>query len=82
MTIARSTVRPNKKETRFISEISPLPRKIQTIKLYASLSRAFSLLSFDTKHMLIFQCMTEKKRFKLMHACQNRFAQNNGVELI
>ena len=36
------------------------------IKLYASLSRAFSLLSFDTKHM-ISQCMTEKEQFKLMH---------------
>ena len=31
------------------------------IKLYASLSRAFSLLSFDTKRMMISQCMTEKE---------------------
>ena len=37
------------------------------IKLYASLSRAFSLLSFDAKHMMICQCMTEKEQFKLMH---------------
>ena len=37
------------------------------IKLYASLSRAFSLLSFDTKQMMIFQCMTEKEQIKLMH---------------
>ena len=34
------TVRPNKKETRFISEISSLPRTIEN-KLYTSLSRAF-----------------------------------------
>ena len=37
------------------------------IKLYASLSRAFSLLSFDTKHMMISQGMTENEQFKLMH---------------
>ena len=37
------------------------------IKLYTSLSRAFSLLSFDTKHMMISQCMNEKEQFKLMH---------------
>ena len=37
------------------------------IKLYDSLSRAFSLLSFDIKHMMISQCMTEKEQFKLMH---------------
>ena len=37
------------------------------IKAYASLSRAFSLLSFDTKHMMISLCMTEKEQFKLMH---------------
>ena len=29
--------------------------------------RAFSLLSFDTKHMMISQCMTEKEQFELMH---------------
>ena len=50
----------------------PIKRKIfvatqDLIKLYASLSRAFSLLSFDTKHMMISQCMTEKEPFKLMH---------------
>ena len=28
---------------------------------------AFSLLSFDTKHMMISQCMNEKEQFKLMH---------------
>ena len=28
--IGKYTVRPNKKETRFISEISSLPRKIET----------------------------------------------------
>ena len=37
------------------------------IKLYTLLSRAFSLLSFDTKHMMISQCMTEQEQFKLMH---------------
>ena len=37
------------------------------LKLYASLSKAFSLLLFDTKHMMISQCMTEKEQFKLMH---------------
>ena len=37
------------------------------IKLYASLSRAYSLLSVDTKHMMISQCMTEKEQFKLIH---------------
>ena len=36
-------------------------------KLYASLSRAFSLLSFDTKHIRISQCMNERDQFKLMH---------------
>ena len=60
------TVRPNKKETRFISEISLLPRK-DLIKQYASSSRAFSLLSFDTKHMMISQCMNKKEQFKLVH---------------
>ena len=29
--------------------------------------KGISLLSFDTKQMMISQCMTEKKRFKLMH---------------
>ena len=61
------TVRPNKKETRFISEISSIIATQDLIKLYASLSRAFSLLSFDTTHMMIPQCMTEKKRLKLVH---------------
>ena len=61
-----TTVHPNKKETRFISEISSLPRKIEK-KLYTSLSRAFSLLSFDTKHIMISQCMNEREQFKLMH---------------
>ena len=37
------------------------------IELYSSCSRAFSLLSFDTKHMTISQCMTEKEQFELMH---------------
>ena len=37
------------------------------IKLYASLSRAFSLLSFDTKHMMISQGMSANEQFKLMH---------------
>ena len=37
------------------------------IKLYASCSRTFSLLSFDTKHMTIPQRMTEKEQFELMH---------------
>ena len=32
-----------------------------------SLSSAFSLLSFDTKHMMISQCMNDKEQFKLMH---------------
>ena len=36
-------------------------------ELYASCSRAFSLLSFDTKHMTISQCMTKKEQFELMH---------------
>ena len=30
-------------------------------------SRAFSLLSFDTKHIMISQVMTEKEQLKLMH---------------
>ena len=38
-----------------------------TVYMYVSLSRAFSLLSFDTKHMMISQCMNEKEQFKLMH---------------
>ena len=37
------------------------------IKLYASTLRAFSLLSFDTKYMMISQCINEKEQFKLMH---------------
>ena len=37
------------------------------IELYASCSRAFSILSFDTKHMTISQYMTEKLQFELMH---------------
>ena len=37
------------------------------IELYASCSRAFSILSFDTKHMTISQYMTEKEQFELMH---------------
>ena len=37
------------------------------IKLSVSLSRASPLLSFDTKHIMISQCMTEKEQFKLMH---------------
>ena len=36
-------------------------------KLYNSLSRAFSPLSFDTKHRMIYQCMNEKEQSKLMH---------------
>ena len=36
-------------------------------ELCASLSRAISLLSFDTKYMTISQCITEKEQFKLMH---------------
>ena len=51
------TVRPNKKETRFISEIFSLPRKIETNCMLRHTSRAFSLLSFDTKHIMISQCM-------------------------
>ena len=37
------------------------------LTVYASLLRAFSLLSFDTKHMMISQGMTENEQFKLMH---------------
>ena len=59
-------MRPNIKETRFISEISSLPRKIET-NYNASLSRAFSLLSFDTKHIMISQCINESEQVKLMH---------------
>ena len=36
-------------------------------KLYTSLSIAFSLLSFDTKHIMISQCMNEREQVKLMH---------------
>ena len=32
-------------------------------KLYASLSRAFYLLSFDTKHIMISQCMNEREQY-------------------
>ena len=39
----------------------------ELIKLYASLSRVLSLLSFDTKQMMISQYITEKEQFKLMH---------------
>ena len=60
------TVRPNKNGNTFYQwDIFIATQEL--IKLYASLSRAFSLLSFATKHMMISQCMTEKKRFKLMH---------------
>ena len=52
---------------------------LDLIKLYALLSRAFSLLSFDTKHMMISQCMTEKEQFKLM---QVKIGLHVGVELI
>ena len=59
------TVRPNKKETRFYQwDICIATQDL--IKLYASLSRAFSLLLFDTKDMMISQCMNEKEQFKLM----------------
>ena len=60
------TMRPNKKETRFISSIIFIATQ-DLIKLYASSSRAFSLLSFDTKYTMISQCMTEKEQLKLMH---------------
>ena len=60
------TVRPNKKETRFISDDIFIATQDWN-KLYASLSRAFSLLSFDTKHIMISQCMNEREQFKLMH---------------
>ena len=43
------TVHPNKKETCFIFDIFIATQDL--IKLYSSLSRAFSLLSFDTKHI-------------------------------
>ena len=60
------TVRPNKKENLFYQwDIFIATQDL--IKLYASLSRAFSLLSFDTIHMMISQCMNEKEQFKLMH---------------
>ena len=29
--------------------------------------KGISLLSFDTKHIMISQCMNEKEQFKLMH---------------
>ena len=60
-------MRPNKKETHFISEIFIATQDLIKLHVYASLSRAFSLLSFDTKHMKISQCMNEKEQFKLMH---------------
>ena len=60
------TVRPNKKETPFYQwDIFIATQDL--IRLYASLSRAFSLLSIDIKHMMIAQCMNEKEQFKLMH---------------
>ena len=61
--------RPSTLETWNIQCV-PIKRKpvlSDLIKLYASLSRAFSLLSFDTKQMLISQGMIEKEQFKLMH---------------
>ena len=51
------------------------------IKLYASCSRAFSILSFDTKHNDDIS-IHDWKGTIWTHACQNRVAQNNGVELI
>ena len=59
-------MRPNKKETRFISEISSLPRKIET-NYMLHYQEHFSLLSFDTKHIMISQCMNEREQFKLIH---------------
>ena len=61
----RYTVCPNKKETPFVSDIFIAT---QGLIKHASLSRAFSLLSFDTKkRMMISQFMTEKEQFRLMH---------------
>ena len=60
------TVRPNKKETRF-NQWDIFIATQDWNKLYTSLSRAFSLLSFDTKHIMISQCMNEREQFKLMH---------------
>ena len=62
------TVCPNKKENlTYQWEIFIATQDL--IELCASLSRAISLFSFDTKHMTISQCVTEKKQFKL-NACQ------------
>ena len=36
-------------------------------KLYASVSRAFSLVSSDTKHIMISHCMNEREQSKVMH---------------
>ena len=38
----------------------------QIYQNYLVALRAFFLLSFDTKHMMISQCMIEKEKFKLM----------------
>ena len=64
LTPTHNTVCPNKKETHFQWDIFIAMQYL--IKLYASLSWVFSLLSFDAKH-LISQCMTEKEQFKLVH---------------
>ena len=60
------TVRPNKKETRFISEISSLPRKIET-NCMVHYQEHFLFFHFDTKHIMTSQCMNEREQFKLMH---------------
>ena len=64
--VTLNTVCPNKKETR-LPVICIFIATHVLITLYASLSRVFYLLSFDTKHMMISQCMTETEQVKLMH---------------
>ena len=59
-------MRPNKKETRFISEISSLPRKIET-NCMLHYQEHFLFFHLIPKHIMISQCMNEREQFKLMH---------------
>ena len=74
------TVCPNKKETPVLSVRYLHCHVIFNQTIYALLSRAFSLLSFDTKHNDDIS-MHDWKGPSLTRACQNWFAQNNSVDM-
>ena len=63
-----TTVYPNQKETRFVSlRCLHCHAIFNQTTLSFIIKGSFSFFLFDTKHMMISECMTEKEQFKLMH---------------